>query len=213
MIKQTFVSDADDGDRVQVTDKLFGACLVKTLQKLKEDNKLNVETFPNLETVLKEAAEWGETWEDCLDSKYQIVCRGIGKRLFEDKSPETLAREKAMAQEWIDGLDKEQQERIKRKLKEDDEDEEDEDDEDDEDGDNEGNEKGAKDKKETPWFDKGEANENLKHRNFIFSRVWKEYNAYLDEVPLVPLKGPPVWDLTEWTEEEKAPFLFSNMDV
>lgn len=188
------------------------------MQKLKEDNKLNVETFPNLETVLKEATEWGQTWEDCIYSKYQVVCRGIGKRLFENKSPETLAQEKAMAQEWIDGLDKEEQEKIKRKLKQDDEDEDDEDNEDDEDedededGEDEGNEKGKKDKKETPWFDKGEANENLKDRNFIFSRVWKEYTAYLNEVPLVPSKGPPVWDLTKWTEEEKAPFLFSNMD-
>ncbi len=178
---------------MNLTDELFGACLVKTLQKLEEDGKLNVETFPNLETVLKEAAKWGDSMP-VRNSRYQIVCRGIGKRLFQSKSPETRAREKAMVEEWIAGLKEEDRKLVERNM----DDEEDEEEDEDEDS--------------TPWYEQGEADEHFKHRSFTFSRVWKEYVAYLKEVPTVPLRGPPVWDLTDWTDEEKAPFLFSNMD-
>ncbi|KAI0089088.1 hypothetical protein BDY19DRAFT_944159 [Irpex rosettiformis] len=199
---------ADDGDRVLITDKLYGACLVKTFQKLKEDDKLNAETFPNLETVLKEAVSWSESVEN---DKYAIVCRGIGKRLFKNKSPDVVAREKAMVKEWIDSLGKEEKEIVERRMKEDAEDEDEEDEDEDKEKEDEDEDEDDEDEDDTPWFEKGKADENLKDPSFTFSRVWKEYTAYLKEVPTVPFRGPPIWDLTEWTDEEKAPFLFSNM--
>lgn len=173
---------ADDGDRVLITDKLFGACLIKVVRELKDANMLNVETFPNLETILKRGASWGDS---AADAKYQIVLRGIGKRLFADKSSEDLAREKAMVEEWISTLSKKDQKDVREQMEEEEEEE---------------------DPDAGPWFDEEKANEDFEHSGFKLAKVWKDYTAYLKKVPAVPLRGPPKWDLTKWTAAEKASF-------
>jgi hypothetical protein len=65
-----------DDDRVMLTDILIGACLIAVLRKLKEEDRFNTEIFPNLETVIKTAAEW-EVGGSVRNTKYQIVFRCI----------------------------------------------------------------------------------------------------------------------------------------
>lgn len=129
--------------------------------------------------------------------KYTTVLNGIGRRLFnvKDETPESIALEEARVEEWIKALPEEQQEEIKRIHAEKDEDE-------DEDEDEEGK----------VWYEEGEADEDYDHRSFVLSRVWKEYKAYLAKCPVKPLRGPPEWDLSKWSNAQKAPFLFDNMD-
>lgn len=58
-----------------------------------------------------------------------------------------------------------------------------------------------------PWWHGGvEGAEDEKDSDFTLTRVWNEYNDYLSECPTVPLRGPPIWDLNEWDEEDKAHF-------
>ncbi|KAI0346828.1 hypothetical protein BDW22DRAFT_1424941 [Trametopsis cervina] len=182
---------ANDGDRVLLTDELMGASLVKVLRGLEKDGNLNIDNFPNLETILKLATKWGDSR---VEAEYPIVLRGVAKRLFHGKPPELIAREKDMLKEWIATLDEEEQQEVNEAMSEEAQA--------DEEGEGEGAER---------WFDERYADEYMDDRSFKLSRVWKEYTTYLQEVPTMPLRGPPIWDLTQWTEEEKAPFLFSNM--
>lgn len=178
---------ADDGDCVTLTNKAFGACLITTLRALAKEKRLDVAHFPSLETVLERAAKWGENMDGIsAGSDYHVVCKGIGKRLFGNKSDAQRALEKKRVQEWIATLDKED-----RDSEEDDENE-------DEDEEEEG-----------PWY-AGNADEELDDDDFKLWRTWKEYKEYLADSPNKPLRGPPKWDLTKWTQAEKAPFLFDN---
>ncbi|KAJ7832331.1 hypothetical protein B0H14DRAFT_2592133 [Mycena olivaceomarginata] len=47
----------DDGKRVELTNKVYGASLVTVLLALKKDGRLDVSHFPSLETPLLEAAD------------------------------------------------------------------------------------------------------------------------------------------------------------
>lgn len=111
-----------------------------------------------------------------------MVCKGIGKKLFENKSDAQKALEKRMVQEWVATLDEV------------------------DDGDDVDDEEGR-----APWY-AGNADAELDDDDFILWRTWKEYKEYLAGIPNKPLRGPPKWDLTKWTQAEKAPFLLDNQD-
>ncbi|KAI0082395.1 hypothetical protein K474DRAFT_1687985 [Panus rudis PR-1116 ss-1] len=183
----------DDGEQVELVNRLYGACLVSVLRHLNNENKLDTQHFPNLETVLRLAAEWGDAMAEQVEEgcDYRIVCRGIGKRLFADKSEEISAVEKARVEEWISTLPANDQVQIRESLRE----EEDE----------------RKNEESKHWYEQGEASEALKSHDLALSTAYKQYREYMQEVPTVPLRGPSEWDLTKWSAQEKAPFLFDKM--
>lgn len=180
-----------DGKRVELTDKVFGASLVTVLRALKAENRLDVEHFPSLETLLQTASEWGIAMHGMCMGEYYKVLNGIGGRLFKDKSQETVELEKARVAEWISTLPPEEEE--EKETSGGDEDQGDE-------GEN-----------SVPWFEAKGADEAYSSRDFTLSRVWKEYKAYLRECPTVPLRGPPYWDISSWTDEERAEFTFKGL--
>ncbi|THV08324.1 hypothetical protein K435DRAFT_7585 [Dendrothele bispora CBS 962.96] len=187
-------SQCDDGELVRMTNKAYGSLIVGLIRGLKKEDLLDSAHFSSLECFLAAVTELWEfmNGQGC-ESAYGVVCKAVGKRLFKDKSEEQKALEIAWVQEW-------QNSRNVDKPEDDEEQQEEEEDEDEED-------KGGN----KPWFRGGkEAEEDLKDRDFSRERVWKEYRGYLNETPNFPLRGPPCWDISEWTEEEKRPFLLSN---
>jgi len=187
----------DDGERTVLTNKVYGACIVATMRGLKKDGRLDTTNFPALETLLKNAAEWGEAMKGMgCDSPYYIVCKGIGKRLFKDKSDETVALEKARVEEWLASLSTKEQESLRAQMKED------------------ADAEAAEGHIEKPWYTGArDRDEDDKDDDYAMSRVWKEYKEYLANTPTMPLRGPMNWDISEWTEEEKKEFSFDNMDI
>ncbi|KAH8094884.1 hypothetical protein BXZ70DRAFT_342219 [Cristinia sonorae] len=186
----------DDGERVELTDKVFGASFVTIVRALKNENRLDVEHFPSLETVLGTTSAWGLAMTGFGGmGKYYKVANGIGRRLFKDKSPETIALEKARVEEWLLTLPAEEQEEIKKMREEAEEDEDEEDEEDD-----------------GEWFEEKGYDEDYDHRNFVLSKVWKEYKGHLQTCPTKPLRGPPEWDISKWSAAQRAQFSFDNMD-
>jgi hypothetical protein len=185
----------NDGERTELTNKAYGACIVATMRGLKKDGRLDTTNFPALETLLRNTTEWGEAMKGMgCDSPYYNVCKGIGKRLFKDKSDETVALEKARLEEWIAGLDEGEQATVRAGMKEE--------------------EEAAEGHVEKPWYaDACDWYENDRDENFVMTRVWKEYKDYLRDCPTAPLRGPMEWDITEWTEEEKKEFSFDSMDI
>ena len=186
----------DDGEQTWLTDRVYGASLVTVLRALKKEGRLDVEHFPSLEFLLREGARWGKNMP-CRRIDYDAVLRGIGERLFANKSAETLALEKARVEEWMKTLSEEDQEEIRKEMEGDDSDEEDEEE--------------VAEEDEKPWWNEGTAYEDFKSTDLTLSRVWKEYRDHLRMYPSIPARGPPYWDLTEWSDQDKAPFLFENM--
>jgi hypothetical protein len=183
----------DDGERVELTDKLYGASLVTTLRALDKEGRLDATSFPTLETLLISAAEWGSAMEG---STYHLVCKAIGRRLFKDKSPEVVAMEKARLQEWIASLGKAVQAHVRAALKENEE---------------EAVEAAAEGHVEKAWYAGGKASdEHDKDPDYTLSRVWREYREFLFTVPTKPLRGPPNWDISKWSEAQRQPFKFGN---
>jgi hypothetical protein len=179
----------DDGEHANFVNQVYGASLVTTLRALKEEGRLDATHFPTLETLLRKATEWASSAS--LDGDYGKVCKAIGKRLFGKKSPETIQLEKARLEEWIASLDKGDQAAVKRHIEEAEEDE----------------------TEKVDWFKGAQAvQEDADDDDFILSRVWKEYKQCLSSVPNKPLRGPPVWDLSRWSEADKRPFHFDNME-
>ncbi|KAG6878591.1 hypothetical protein C0993_003046 [Termitomyces sp. T159_Od127] len=90
----------DDGERVQKTDKAYGALVVAALRGLEAQGRLNLKGLPNLETFLKNTAEWADAMkgQSCSVS-YGPYCNRLGQKLVEDKTPEDFAREKAWLNE------------------------------------------------------------------------------------------------------------------
>ncbi|KAK0230627.1 hypothetical protein IW262DRAFT_1339451 [Armillaria fumosa] len=100
----------DDGNRVTITDRAYGSLLITVLRALKQDGCLDTANYPSLETLLKYAAGWGESMP--RDAGYSGICKAIGYRLFNSKSEEQVALEKARVDEWMKGLDKETRKRM-----------------------------------------------------------------------------------------------------
>ncbi|KAJ7498661.1 hypothetical protein FB451DRAFT_1016821, partial [Mycena latifolia] len=154
----------DDGTRVVLTNKVYGACLVTVLHALKKDSRLNASHLPGLETTLRQAAKWGEEMKSIsCNSDYDLVCKAVGARLFQ-KSEADIASEKARLDGWLASRTKEEQDEFHRRVQEDaeDEDEEEED-------------------ESEPWHSGGsEVDEDAKNNDFVLPRIWKEYKDYLD---------------------------------
>lgn len=175
----------DDGERTELTNKAFGACLVATLRGLKTVGRLDVANFPSLETILRNAADWGEAMEAMgAGSPYYIVCKGIGKRLFKDKSIETIALEKARVEEWISELDKDGQKLVQGLMEAEDEEE------------------------DATWYAGG--NEDDADEDYAMSRVWKEYKGRLANCSRKPLGGAGTWDINKWSAAQKWEFSLDN---
>ncbi|KAJ7590663.1 hypothetical protein C8J56DRAFT_933537 [Mycena floridula] len=178
----------DDGDRVAATNVSYGALAVAIFRGLKKQNRLNTEEFPSLEYLLRNIAEFGEQMLEllCCDASYHRVCKAIGWNLFHGKEAANLKRHNARVAEWMKSLSKTER---KNMEEEDDDDEE---------------------ESTDLWYKDGEhEDENEKHKDLALSRVWKEYRDMAKQHPF-PLRGPPTWDLTEWSKKDKAPFLFSE---
>ncbi|KAJ7682524.1 hypothetical protein DFH06DRAFT_1314727 [Mycena polygramma] len=156
----------DDGRRVELTNKLYGTSLVTVLRALKTDDRLDVSHFPSLETLLRQAAEWGANMKSIgCESDYDLVCKAIGARLFPTSPTDVAAKEKARLDAWLASRSQEERDefdRMRRREAEDD-DEEDSDDED-----------------AGPWHAGGsDVDEDMKNSDLLLPPVWKEYNDYL----------------------------------
>lgn len=179
---------SDDGDRTKITNKAHGALVVAMLRGFEAEGKLNTTHLPGLEGYLRTTAEWAEQMSRLsCDSSYGAYCKAIGKKLFKNKSPEDVAREKSWLEEWITGLDEEDRAEVRENLKE------------------QAQEKASKTKK--AWYaGAGDVDDD----DHVLSRVWKEYKQYLAGVPKKPLCGPGTWDISKWTAAQKEEFKFKD---
>ncbi|KAJ7180371.1 hypothetical protein C8R43DRAFT_399368 [Mycena crocata] len=157
----------DDGKRIELTNKAYGASLVTVLHALKKDGRLDVSHFPGLETTLKGAATWGEEMKSIsCNSDYDLVCKAIGARLFR-KSEADVASEKARLDAWLATRSQEEQGEFYRMIQEEAEDPN-------------GEDSDEEDESE-PWHSGGsELEEDMKRKDFVLARVWKDYRDYLD---------------------------------
>ena len=164
--------DVDDGERVIITDKIYGALLITTIRALESAGTFNEENIPNLEVCLELIADWGDAFGTDLRSKYPKVIKGLGKTLFGTRTEEerkSMGEKKTKAyDEFVKNLSDEEREKrgdISPGEEEDDE-EEDEDEDEDED---EKKEKG-------PWYGKAKAADaSFSHSSFKFTPIWREY--------------------------------------
>lgn len=162
----------DDRDQIELADQVYGASLVAVMRALKEEGRLNVESFPTLEHVLKEASKWGNNMPSRVS--YPIVLQGIGKRLFENKSKKVLALERDRAEEWLKTLPEDDQRELRTMMQEEAEAE-------------------AEMGPEKPWWDDdGPAFEDLKHSELNLWTIWERYKAHMDKYPSIPMLGPPI---------------------
>jgi len=184
------LSVCDDGERVEVTNKVYGATVVTMLRALDKEGCLDAAHFPALEYFLKHVVERCEEIKGMSSSpNYDLVCKAIGRRLFKDKSEEYVTMEKARLKEWMKGLKAKLQAEVRDGVK--------------------GMEKEAREK---PWYAGGKSSdEHDKNRDFVLSRVWKEYKEYLKTVPKDPMRGPGTWDISKWTAAQKKEFEFAGM--
>ena len=97
-----------------------------------------------------------------------------------------IALEKARVEEYINTFDSEEQKDMREMVKE----------------------AEREKKRQAPWWKDGE--EDFKDPDFSYTRVWKEYKGYLTGVPDGPLRGPPYWDISDWSESEKRAFSLDN---
>ncbi|KAI0650822.1 hypothetical protein C8Q79DRAFT_945241 [Trametes meyenii] len=200
----------DDGERAEATVKAYGALLVTTIQGLEKDDVLNEVDIPNLEEALQSFASDFESGSDA-EEPYNRLVRAYGRKLFGDRTDDE--RKKIWRSRWeayvafVKALpDEEREKRGERVPKEGGEKDQD------EDGEDEDEDDGDEDDDETWFGDVSVKDAQKTHRDFAVSRTWKEYKDALAGAPNVPLQGPPTWDLTEWTDEEKKPFLFANLE-
>ncbi|KAJ6539614.1 hypothetical protein B0H19DRAFT_1269914 [Mycena capillaripes] len=158
----------DDGKRVELTNKVYGASLVTVLRALKKDGRLDVSHFPSLETVLREAADWGSEMKSIgCESDYDLVCKATGARLFQKSAADAATEEKARLDAWLASRSQEERDEFQKMRREEAEDPNGEDSDEEEDA--------------GLWHAEGnESEEDMKHDDFVLSRVWKEYKDYLD---------------------------------
>ena len=179
----------DDGDLTQSTNKLYGALLLEILKNLKNTNQLSLQTFPNLETVLRLAHNFGEqmTGISCK-SEYRTACKAIAHEFFKDNTVADIALCEARLQEYAESIDDPE---LKAEVIE-------------------GNEGYVKELKglKVRWYAKGKIGKS-EIKTTGLTTAWKKYRG---QAPPVPFRGPPEWDLTKWTEKDKKPFSFDNMD-
>ncbi|KAL4249122.1 hypothetical protein ABKN59_005764 [Abortiporus biennis] len=230
-----------DEEHVIMTDRAYGALFIKILQKLKEQNILDTQHFPNLETVLRLASKWCRNLSIRNPNRYHIVLEGIGKRLFgneEYRSADAKAAreelEKKRVDEWINNtLDEEERKEVLADLEEKKKDEE-----------RESKDliiperymnkmynseewkkimeevkanpeeqaelkKKEEEERARPWYETDEAKEDSKDKQFVLSRIWKEYKDFIRDsgCPYMDLPHSlfaPItqnWYLSDWDPE------------
>jgi hypothetical protein len=178
----------DDGDLTKSTNKLYSAVLLTVLKGLKDTNQLSPKTFPNLESVLRAAFEFGKNMEGiACKSDYAKTCKAIANDLFKDTTTADRALYEARLREHVESIeDLEEKTELLESLED----------------------YVEKMKKGQAWYMKGKVGKpELKGGNL--QRAWNDYRG---RAPEAPFRGPAEWDLTKWTEEEKLPFSFDNMD-
>lgn len=219
----------DDGDHTEETNRSYGACVVTILRGLKSQGKLSPSTLPSLETVLREVTEWGDAISKLteISSDYRFVTKAIGKRFFAEKTKADEELEKKMVDEWLESLEPDLNERMMkriRKRKEEDE------------ADDSWMDdpkfrariigKLVRKKDQKPWWfnastedwqKRFDNDEDLDDEDFVMSKVWKKYKAFLKENPNEPELNEEYmpkryckWDLTKWSGRMKEPFLLSD---
>ncbi|KXN89521.1 hypothetical protein AN958_05683 [Leucoagaricus sp. SymC.cos] len=179
----------DDGDLTQATNKLYGALLLEILKGLQSNEQLSSEVFPNLENVLHTAFTFGENMKDIsCKSEYTTYCKAVANKLFKGTTAANRALYEARLREHAESIeDAEEKSSILEDIDE--------------------YVKGVKSEK-TVWYMKGKIGKD-EIKTTGLARAWSEYKG---NAPTVPFKGPPEWDLTRWSEEDKKPFSFDSMD-
>ncbi|KAL5501708.1 hypothetical protein ACEPAH_8968 [Sanghuangporus vaninii] len=205
--------NVDDGDRVRATEGAHGALLITTIRGLEEAGQLNEQTIPDLELSLMAMAHSAEALSGDLDTCYHIVLKGYGKKLFgtrtnEEREQTKEARSKAF-EAFVKGLSKQEREKkgyMVGRAQNDSSDDGEEDDEEEEE------EKEVKKKIASKvWFGKAKAIDAAReHSTFRSTTMWRKYKNYLTKCPQRRLRGPPVWDLTKWSAEDKQQFSLDN---
>lgn len=154
----------DDGQRAELTDSAYGAHLITLLKRLDADDMLDTTHFPALETVLREATEWGKAMNGICTNNYHRITGAMGKRLFKHKTDADRALEKERVDEWISTLRKEEKDLATQYLKEMAESDEDED----------GEDAGK------PWWHAAKEKDEERYiddDDFVMSRAWKAYKV------------------------------------
>jgi hypothetical protein len=166
--------------------------VVAVFRGLEKVGRLSTSHFANLEGVLRNCSELGIESQGIFDYTFFKYCNAVGHRLFSNKSDADKQLEQDMVTEWRASLPED----VRSQINEPNSDDEDEDEE-----------------ESKPWYQGGEdEDEHAKDSDYAMTRVWKEYRDHLITVPTVPLRGPPTWDLSEWSEEEKAQFSLDRFD-
>lgn len=137
--------------------------------------------------------EFCEAFTD-FEGDYGLVSKAIARRIFKDSSEADRKIEIERLKEWAASIDdKEMKKVVLSDIKE--------------------LSKRKPGNKKAEWYATGAVgDEDDNSSDFKFTGVWKRYRDYLAECPRYPLRGPPEWDLTEWSDEEKKPFSFAHMD-
>lgn len=179
----------DDGDLARSTNNLYGALLLTILKGLQNTNQLTPKIFLNLETVLRTAHTFGELMDGiACKSNYTTACKAIANKLFKDTAAADQALYEARLREHMENIQdpeerKEMLEEVEEYLEE-------------------------MKEEETVWYMKGKVGKD-EIKNTGLARAWNEYKG---RAPAAPMKGPPEWDLTKWTEKDKRAFSFDNID-
>jgi hypothetical protein len=200
-------TEVDDGDRVAATCKAVGALVLHVLAEAKKAGELDPTRRADLETLLREAAEWDDLMGGIRSGAgYADICRAIALRLFGSRTPaERRALERARVEEWVAHMEPEDRKDYLEAKKRREADEAEEEEEEDKDKD--------KDKDEE-WFKGGAGvDESKKPRGMALVTVWQMYRSRVNAAPNCPMRGPPEWDISEWTENDRKEFLFDNMDA
>lgn len=179
----------DDGELTQATNKLYGALLLETLKGLQSSGTLSSKSFANLESVLRTAYTFGENMKDIgCKSDYMSPCKAVANALFKETAVADQALYEARLREYAEGIkDVEEKKSFLEDVDE--------------------YVNAAKEEK-TIWYTKGKIGKS-EIKTTGLTRAWSDYKG---RAPGVPFRGPPEWDLTKWSEKDKSPFSFDNMD-
>ncbi|KAJ3568829.1 hypothetical protein NP233_g5452 [Leucocoprinus birnbaumii] len=180
----------DDGELTDATNKVYGALLLEILKGLQGSNALSPKNFPNLENVLQAAYNFGESIKELGNCKsvYTAACKAIANSLFKNTTSANQKLHEARLREYAESI--EDAERRIHVL--------------------EDVEEYVKEVKKTKsvWYNKGNIGKS-EIKNTGLTRAWSDYKG---RAPAAPFRGPPEWDLSKWTEEDKSEFSYDNMD-
>jgi hypothetical protein len=130
---------------------------------------------------------FGENMEGIsCKSDYTTSCKAIANDLFKNAAASNRARYEAQLREYAESIDDEQD---KQDFLEEVEDY-------------------LADLEEVTWYMEGKVGKP-EIKNTGLTKAWSNYRG---TAPNAPFRGPPEWDLTKWTEEDKKPFTFGSIE-